>query len=423
MHRLFTPAGTSEDGLVEHAQDKTAPKGLLFYHAREGKPLATPWQVANIRASMVASHLLPEGCVLDCACGSGIQLAAYAATLQRPVLGVELDHGRAQASAVNLRTVARHQRATDADWFASSVVVAGDGTDPKGVFHAVGGVQKVAFLHLDPARPRNSRTHALEEMQPSLSAVLEAWAPFFEADKQPALLLDLSPRLTDAQRREVEQKVEAIWPGVDRTWEWTSRGRGRVDRLALWLGGVASAKAARRFVRVPPSLGDRPVVLETAEHPSGQEALRHPPQRGEFVSILDAALMESGLMEAWLEGVLPGSLRRWGVVSGRRPQLHHDRMLDLKAGDQWLVQASGRVVEVMHLSLDDSTVDEVVKTAIEHNFSSVKLRMDLSPELQPRLQGSIDRQLRRRGGERNGFLALHPEGEALLLCVSQTDSF
>ena len=77
----------------------------------------------------------------------------------------------------------------------------------------------------------------------------------------------------------------------------------------------------------------------------------------------------------------------------------------------------------MHLSLDDSTVDEVVKTAIEHKFSSVKLRMDLSPELQPRLQGSIDRQLRRRGGERNGFLALHPEGEALLLCVSQTDSF
>ena len=146
MHRLFTPAGTSEDGLVEHAQDKTAPKGLLFYHAREGKPLATPWQVANIRASMVASHFLPEGCVLDCACGSGIQLAAYAATLQRPVLGVELDHGRAQASAVNLRTVARHQRATDADWFASSVVVAGDGTDPKGVFHAVGGVKKWRFF-------------------------------------------------------------------------------------------------------------------------------------------------------------------------------------------------------------------------------------------------------------------------------------
>ena len=98
-----------------------------------------------------------------------------------------------------------------------------------------------------------------------------------------------------------------------------------------------------------------PVVLETAEHPSGQEALRHPPQRGEFVSILDAALMESGLMEAWLKGVLPACCYAvGGVVSGRRPQLHHDRMLDRKAGDQWLVQASGRVVEVMHLSLDDS---------------------------------------------------------------------
>ena len=76
MHRLFNPSNVSSDGLVEHAHDATAPQGLGFFHAKEGRPLATPWQVAVLRAQAVAKHRLPEGVVLDCACGSGIQLAA-----------------------------------------------------------------------------------------------------------------------------------------------------------------------------------------------------------------------------------------------------------------------------------------------------------------------------------------------------------
>ena len=97
---------------------------------------------------------LPDGFILDCACGSGIQLAAYAATLQRPVLGVELAPERAQASAVNVRSVASHTRGTSEAWFLKSRVVCGDGTDAKGVLSAVGeNASNVAFLHLDPARP------------------------------------------------------------------------------------------------------------------------------------------------------------------------------------------------------------------------------------------------------------------------------
>ena len=224
MHHLFNPSDVSSEGLVEHAQDATAPQGLGFFHAKEGRPLATPWQVAVLRAQAVSKYPLPEGVVLDCACGSGIQLAAYASTLQRPVLGVELDQERARASAVNLQTVASHTQGKQAAWFLESSVVAGDGCDPKGVLSAVeADAPAVAFLHLDPARPRNSRTHALEEMQPPLHTVLESWAPHFAPSPEgPAVLLDLSPRLTSSQRAEVEGIVEAVWPGIAKTWEWTS---------------------------------------------------------------------------------------------------------------------------------------------------------------------------------------------------------
>ena len=70
-----------------------------------------------------------RGGVLDCACGSGIQLAAYGTALQRPLLGVELDEGRARASAVNVRSVVEHTRSSDTTWYRSSRIVAGDGTD------------------------------------------------------------------------------------------------------------------------------------------------------------------------------------------------------------------------------------------------------------------------------------------------------
>jgi hypothetical protein len=420
MHRVFKPSAVSSEGLAEFAQDATAPKGLVFYHANEGRPLATPWQVAALRAQAVAKHTLPDGMVLDCACGSGIQLAAYASTLQRPVLGVELDEERARASAVNLQTVAVHTQAEQADWFCESAVLAGDGTAAGDVLAALEANEtRVAFLHLDPARPRNSRTHALEEMQPPLHTVLTSWAPYFSPSSQgAAALLDLSPRLTAAQRKEVEQIVDGVWPEIDKLWEWTSRGRGRVDRLALWLGGIAAEDTSRRFVRVPSSLAQRPLVLSTKEEDDALVCRHHPPKRGEHVSILDAALIESGLATTWLNRVAAEDLLRWAFTEGRRPQVHHDQPLQLNGDDAWLVQATGRVVELLNFDLDETTVDRLVEVALEHRMASVKLRFDLDPSLQPILQGSLDRQLRRRHGVREGFVARHPVANVLLLCVS-----
>ena len=420
MHRLVIPSSVDIAGQSDQIQDPTAPDGLLFYHAEEGKPLATPWQIAALRAMMVAQHSLPRGWVLDCACGSGIQLSAYASVMRRPVLGIELGPSRAEASALNLRTVAQHQGSEDEAWFLESRLLVGDGTQATAALETVEKEPFVAFLHLDPARPRNSRTHALEEMQPALHEVLAAWAPFFEGE--PAVLLDLSPRLTQQQRNEVEAIVDGFWPEIHRTWEWTSRGQGRVDRLALWLGRIARGGQRRRFVRVPPSLAESALVITSNDEVYPLLPTIHPPQRGEFVTLLDAALVESGLALAWLERVSKDPNVRWAFVEGRRPQVHHDHALRLTEADQRLVQATGRVVELLPLTLTQDTIDVVVERALEHNMRSVKLRLELDPSIQPVLQGSLDRQLHRRHGQRDGFITQHPNANVLLLCTAQSEA-
>lgn len=430
MHARWDHVNASEEGLTEQSQDKTAPMGLMFFHAKEGQPLSTPWQVATARSVMLAERSLAEGFLLDCACGSGLQLAAHASVLKRPMIGIELDPQRAQATAKNLQIVANHSRSLHAPWFEQSVVISGDGTHPKGALE-VGGIELVnpiALLHLDPARPRNSRTHGLEEMAPRLDDVFAAWAPYFAPHPRgPGLLLDLSPRLTPLQQKEVEGLVDAVWPNVERTWVWTSRGRGRVDRLALWLGTASKQGIARQFVRIPPTLGTQPMVLEASleglEEHQKINTLVHPPKRGEYVSILDAALLESGLMGVWLSRVSKEPMNRWASVEGRRPQLHHDKRLRLDGhDDEMLVQATGRVVELIRDPLDETGIDRIVEIAIENNMSAVTLRLNITPELHPRMQGSLDRQLARRHGGREGFLARHPIEDVLLLCVCESDS-
>jgi hypothetical protein len=369
--------------------------------------------------------------VLDCACGSGIQLAAHASVLQRPALGVELNPNRAQASAVNLNTIALQRQETDSEWMRSTRVVIGDGRDGDGIMKAVAASlgephrPKIAILHLDPARPRNSRTHGLEEMAPRLDEVFTGWAPYLEEGRNgPSLLLDLSPRLTHQQRLEVEALVDLNWPGILRTWVWTSRGRGRVDRLALWVGSAAEEGVARRFVRVPPKLGIEPTIvsggrrlMHGADHPV---AVRRPPRRGERISILDAALVESGLAMDWLKTVSKEEKIAWGVVEGRRPQIHHDHPLRIEnPADRLLVQATGRVVALARMTLEVSSVDRLVEVLLEHDIGRLTVRATLPPEVQPKVQGAIDRQLSRRHGRRDAFLIQQPGDEMLLICVAE----
>ena len=66
MIQIFDPKSASIEDLVEFSPDKTAGKELIFYHADEGQPLATPWQVALARSKLLAELILPDGYILDC---------------------------------------------------------------------------------------------------------------------------------------------------------------------------------------------------------------------------------------------------------------------------------------------------------------------------------------------------------------------
>ncbi|MGB1492932.1 MAG: hypothetical protein ACPG8X_06375, partial [Candidatus Poseidoniaceae archaeon] len=381
---------------------------LSFFHASEGKPLATPWQVAMTRADYLAQFDLPNGMLLDCACGSGIQLAAYASRLKQAALGVELDRDRAIASCLNLNTIARHYASFDQGWHRRSLVVSGDGTASEDIASHIGlEANSIAVLMLDPARPRNSRTHSLDEMQPNLPSVFEAWKPYLASTSRgPCIVLDLSPRLTQELRDGVESIVDSFWPGIERTWTWMSRGGGRVDRLELWLGGVATPNISKRFVRLSRTFGGEDTIIEQHEStPSHRHGL-NTPRRNEWVTILDAALVESGLVDAWLgEQLSTAEDVRWAESSPRRPRIHHNG--PLKDDSHPFVVASGRVVELLDISLDEANIDSIVATALENDISAMTIRCGVDAQLQPRLQGSIDRQLRNRQGRRKAFLTRH----------------
>ena len=393
-------------------------KELSFFHASEGKPLATPWQVAMTRAEHIARFALPSGWLLDCACGSGIQLAAYASRLKQPALGIELDRDRAIASCLNLNTIAHRYSTFEQGWHRRSLVLATDGTASDEIASTVGlEANSVALLMLDPARPRNSRTHGLDEMQPNLPSVFEAWKPYLSSTKRgPCIVLDLSPRLTQELRDGVEAIVESFWPGIGKTWTWMSRGGGRVDRLELWLGGVSTPDVSKRFVRLSRTFGGEDAVIQQHESIEQTRIGLQTARRNEWVTIIDAALVESGLVDAWLaEQLSPAADVRWAESSPRRPRIHHNG--PLKDDAHPFVVASGRVVDILDLPLDEVNIDAIVATALENDISALTIRCGLDAALQPRLQGSIDRQLRNRQGRRKAFLTRHTTSNHLLLCV------
>ena len=427
MVDVLRPLETDTKGLIESTKDPTSAEGMVFFHADEGKPLATPWQVAITRAILLNEFDLPEGYLLDCACGSGIQIAAYSTILKRPVLGIELNPQRAKASAVNFATVFAERGDTSLENLQQSMFLIGDGRDGKSAILKARAFNhadlKIGLLHLDPARPRNSRSHSLDEMRPRLDEVFDGWKDHLsKTEKGPAILLDLSPRLSHQQRLEVEEMVEKTWPSINKTWTWISRGKGRVDRLALWIGSIAKSQIARRYIRVSPDLKDQPFIIEGGTYLADGEDLPEcttkRPKRGEYITILDAALVECGLAQYWLASLKSNQIWNWVESSGRRPQIHHEKKLtSIPRGSEFLIQATGRIVEIFHQELNLETVDDFVEKILEHDIKKVTIRSSLDPKIQPIIQGSFDRQLGRRHGKRMAFLLQDPNTEMSMLCV------
>ena len=427
MAQIFEPLSTPSDGLFENNPDKTSVEKFRFFHADEGKPLATPWQVALSRALILQRYNLGQGIILDPACGSGIQIAAYSEILRRPIVGIELNVERARASAVNFRTIFTERGDASIERLKNSKIIVGDGTKGEEIIKLLGQNNtelKIALLHLDPARPRNSREHSLSEMAPKLQDVFAGWQDYLlTSPNGPPILLDLSPRLSNEQMLEVESLVEQFWPNSNKTWTWTSRGRGRGDRLALWIGPIAEPGISRRFVRIPPDpkqppyemLGGQPLQLETKQLVVNDRV----PKRGEFVSIIDSALVESGMAEDWLESLNIGEEYAWAAVTGRRPTIYHAKKLNnIPLGSEILVQCTGKIVDLIHRDLTLETVDSFVEICLTNDIKKLTIRANLPPELHPKLQGSFDRQLAKRHGSREAFLLKRPNHATFLLCIT-----
>ena len=152
--------------------DSSAPareeeEGLSFHATEEMRRLATPWSVALARAKLLEDCQIPQGVVLDPACGSAIQLAALCSVLNRPGLGIELSGAAAPLAAINIERCATWK---GQGWGDSSRILWGDGVVADSIlqtYHqSVGATSPIALLHIDPARPQNAQQHTLDEMQP-----------------------------------------------------------------------------------------------------------------------------------------------------------------------------------------------------------------------------------------------------------------
>ena len=69
------------------------------------KQLSTPWKIALERANRIKNINFNDGLILDLACGSGIQLAAYSYQLRRPCVGIEINSERAEIAKKSLNLI------------------------------------------------------------------------------------------------------------------------------------------------------------------------------------------------------------------------------------------------------------------------------------------------------------------------------
>ncbi len=381
----------------------------MLTYATGASRLATPWKVALIRAQALANTQLPNGLIVDPACGSGIQLAAFASTLDKSCIGIELSEPTGQHAVNNLAGIF-----SQCNYHNEWSLYVGDGRTPEDLEKIMSEDLVLSFLHLDPARPENSRTHALDEMAPNLDEILEAWKPYLQ--EKPAIMLDLSPRLLDVQRLEVESIVERYFAGIEKTWEWVSRGQGRVDRLALWLG-LAAEQSPHRFVRVPFAEHQDLEVIRGVRIDATQRKREHADLlKGDYLSILDAALVASGLAEQWIQQVLPTDEWNWIVDSGRRPTILHRSPLNyVYHSGQSLIQSTGIVIEKFGNGFEEKNLETWLAAMKTHGIGKITLRFSLQPEIQQKIQRHITSNLEKKT-KKEGFLWADEAG-IIYLCA------
>ncbi len=407
-HTALNPSAGIATEAKKRVQASSARRGEPEFHMTDDmRRLSTPWFVALARAQRIDDDSLPAGVILDAAAGSGIQLIAYGRELERPVLGIERDGNIAVLCAANMYINSKEdelQRSMDR-------VVIGDGSDSEGAMTEYWSSLReagtrahppIAMLHLDPARPTDAQNHDIDEMEPSVASILEGWADQLQSGPNgPAVLLDLSPRLGEDQRGLVEANVRMALPGAEFTWEWLSQGGGRVDRLSLWIGSLSS-EASNRCVR----MGRKNVIAEIEGNPRPSESvvMTEPPPYGAHLTIVDPALVQSGLQETWLEQAMREDTGySWLRLEGRRPMLiHTDPLVDSEEVEGFVV-ATGEIVQHRLRPPELHTIDQVASSVGKNGIGKITLRCTLDPEIQPTIQRRLDRELKQIDGSK-GFM-------------------
>ena len=413
-HTALIPSEDIAKEAGNRVSAKAARKGEPLLHMTDDmKRLSTPWSISMIRAEQIESFDLPAGVILDAAVGSGTQLIALANELKRPALGVELDGNIAVLCAANMHS------ASDAEEIHRTLnrVIIGDSSDAEGAITTYwnslmkSGIRAhppIAMLHLDPARPRDAQNHHVDEMKPSLMSVLKSWNEYLQTGPRgPAVLLDLSPRLGEEQQGMIEAMVETVFPGIPKTWEWLSQGGGRVDRLSLWIGAISS-KDEGRCIR----MGTKNIIakIEGKKKNSKVEILSKPPPFGAYISIIDSALIQSGLQEKWLSKMVKeGTGHSWLRIDGRRPLLIHTDPLSDDDEINGFVVSTGEIVQHRLTPPELDNLEQIANAAARNTIGKITLRCSLDPEIQPTLQRRLDKELRNIDGAKSFMIDVNLE--------------
>ena len=410
-HASVRPSKSVAKEASKRVPAKPTRKGEPSFHMTDQmRRLSTPWGVALARAGQIDPQALGPGIILDAAVGSGIQLIAYSNILKRPSLGVEIDGNVAVMCAANMFVAADSedvQRTMDR-------VVIGDSTDSLGVMNEFWSSLReagtrahppVAMLHLDPARPRDAQNHHINEMEPPLEPLLSSWKQYLELGPEgPCIILDLSPRLDTEQRFMIEEIIERVYPGCGRTWEWMSRGGGRVDRLSVWIGSLSSTDS-RRCIR----MGTKNIMssLEGEGGSVNEIKLSEPPPFDSWITIVDPVVLESGLQDDWISKAIPkGSGHSWIRTEGRRPLLIHTEPINEDEDVGGFVISSGQVVQHRLSAPEEHTISQIASSLARLEIGSVTLRCSLDPEIHPKLQRRLHKLMREIEGSKSFMVDL-----------------
>ena len=102
-------------------------------------------------------------------------------------------------------------------------------------------------------------------------------------------------------------------------------------------------------------------------------------------------------------------------LTGRRPALISSEAISVENGVNDFVQISGRILDTVS-EVSFETLSNLTEAANSAGVSSLKLRCQIDPDVQPKLQSAIDRAMKQFGSNSNetrGFVTEAGEGYAI----------